>query len=208
MIYALNHDESGSERKKSEIAEKQQVFEKHISTLRYTGAVGSHRQKMDAMGATHTSVVETAGHFCRSYKTWGELLWHKDYEGHGRIPNNLFWWMNAINNIPRVPPKERSSRLEPRSLSGKVMLRQEQKAVNWMMDVVLKFLEALELVLDSFIGMLATSKACLQLLEHRRFVGCEEDSMRFSESLPSLVEVFASYFLSTEFNVAEKEKTM
>lgn len=60
-----------------------------------------------------------------------------------------------------------------------------------MIDVVSKFCEAGELLLNICAGTLATSKAFLQWPQYRRFVGCEKDSMCFVESLPSFVKVFA-----------------
>lgn len=67
-----------------------------------------------------------------------------------------------------------------------------------MVDLVSKFLKVGEQVLDTCADTLATIKPCLKLPEHRKFVPCEKNSMRFEDALSSLVKVYANQVLSSE----------
>lgn len=54
---------------------------------------------------------------------------------------------------------------------GMIMMRwPEQKSVNWIMDLILKFCKAGKVIVDTSSGTVATAKAVLQLLQHRHFV--------------------------------------
>lgn len=54
------------------------------------------------------------------------------------------------------------------------MLISEQESMEWMRDLMSKFSKSGELVLNNWSGTSATEKACLQLSDHCRFVGCEK----------------------------------
>lgn len=56
---------------------------------------------------------------------------------------------------------------------------------------VLRFYKAKELVVYTCAGTLATAKTCLQLPQHRCFVGFDMNLMFFEDSLPSVVKFFA-----------------
>lgn len=65
------------------------------------------------------------------------------------------------------------------------------KSVEWMTDLVSNLSIAGELVLNTCDGIFLTAKACLNLLQHRRFVGSEEDSACFQDAFSSLAEMYA-----------------
>lgn len=205
---AEDHEESGSESEEDETVEKQPVFEVEASALHCTSAVDNYQQITAAKWATHTTVVKTTIHFWRSGATCGEILGHTDYGRHGKILTNHLCWTNAMNNIMPVTPEEWLFCPELGSSGKKVMLWLEQKPVNWMMDAVSKFCKAGEVIVDTCTGMLATAKACLKLPQHRRFIGCEKDSMWFVGPLWSVLEVFARQFLNPESDLDGKEEVL
>lgn len=119
------------------------------------------------------------------------LLGHVDYEGHWKIATNNRWVTKPMNNIAPVPPEEQVLCALTDSPQKKMMLKSEQKSVEWTMDLACKLWNTVDLVLDTCTATLATARACSQLSEHRHFVGCEKDFAFFQDLFLSLVEVYA-----------------
>lgn len=86
------------------------------------------------------------------------------------------------------------------------MLRSGQKSVEYMMGRFLKYLEVGELELNTGSDTSSTTKGCLQVLEHLQFIGCENDSSSFQDTLPSLMEIFARHVFSPDANIAVSNK--
>lgn len=76
-----------------------------------------------------------------------------------------------MNNTSRVLPEENIFNDSTDGTENKVILRLEQKSVEWMMDSLSKFYTAKELVLDTWGYTSASAKACLRLPEYCRFLG-------------------------------------
>lgn len=124
------------------------------------------------------------------------------------MQTNQTWRTSGKNNIPRVPVHERLFNAAPGSSGNKVLLRPEQKSIDWMMDLVSKFTKPGELVVDNCTGTSATAKPCMLLPQHRRFVGCAKDSDCFQEVLPSVVEVFPRQIKGTNSDIEGKEEVV
>lgn len=69
-----------------------------------------------------------------------------------------------MNNIPRVSPCEKLICPDYRCFGEKVMLRPEQQAVNWTLDVVSNCYKVGELVMINFAGNPATGKAVSEMM--------------------------------------------
>lgn len=91
------------------------------------------------------------------------------------IPYNQPWRTSTMKNILRVSPEEQLFYPGPKSSSNNMMLRPDQKPVKWMMDVVLKFCKAEELIVSTCVEKLDTANDSFQVLQHRRLVRCEKD---------------------------------
>lgn len=152
--------------------------------------------------ALHTSVVETAIHFWKRGASWYEVVSHLDYKGHGNVPTNYRWWTNVLNNVLGVHGSQQVLRETSRSEGAAGMVRPEQKSIELMKDLLVKFSSPAEVVLDTCAGTFATAKVCMLLPEHRRFVGCEKDGECFSRSLGSVVEVYGKQFLNPKSDIA------
>lgn len=68
-----------------------------------------------------------------------------------------------MNNILRVPPKERLVCTAPGIAGKMVMLISEQKSVSWTIDLVSSLCKPGELVVDTCAGSLASARNYLQL---------------------------------------------
>lgn len=77
-----------------------------------------------------------------------------------------------------------------------MLLRLEQKSVEWLTDLVFKLCDAVEPVLNTCDGKFATAKARLQLPERRGDIGCETNTSCSKDAIPSQVEVYAKQVLS------------
>lgn len=89
-----------------------------------------------------------------------------------------------------------------------MVLRSEEKLVEWMTDRASKFRKAGELVLNTYTAILAAVKACFQLLEHCRFVDLEKYPACFQDALPLLMEVYAKQVITHESDIVGSEEAV
>lgn len=82
-----------------------------------------------------------------------------------------------------------------------VLLRPEQRSVEWIMDLVTKFCKAKELMLDSCACAFATLKAFLKRPKHRKLAGCVKDSACFQCALPLLVGAYTKQVSIAVYNI-------
>lgn len=92
-----------------------------------------------------------------------------------------------MSSIPRAPPQEQVFSVTSDIFKNKMILRLDQKLLEWIIDLVSNFSRAGGLVLDIRAGTLETTNASLQLSEHCRLVEREQDSVCFQYAVPSLV---------------------
>lgn len=93
------------------------------------------------------------------------------------------WWSNTKANVSSISPEERLFSESPGCLEKRLLLRPEQRSVEWMMDLVSKFCKAGGPVLATCASTSATAKAYLQPPEHRRFVGLSSTLLDFKMRL-------------------------
>ena len=60
------------------------------------------------------------------------------------------------------------------------MLRAKEKSVSLMMELVQRYSKPGDIVADFFVGTCTSAVACISLLDHRKFVGCDADSAAVS----------------------------
>jgi len=111
---------------------------------------------------------------------WGMV----NYRNAGYIPSRFKAWTNVIDNIPRITASETVKYLDKDK--KKVTLRPEQKTVALMQELIGRFSNQGDLVVDMFAGTFSTAVACLTMHhgQYRRFVGCEKFTDCFELSLP------------------------
>lgn len=82
----------------------------------------------------------------------------------------------------------------------------EQKFVEMMTDLLVKFRSPGDLVVDTCGRTFATAKACMLLREHRWFVSCDKDSKCSIQSIGSVVQVNARQLLNPQSDIEGSEK--
>lgn len=81
------------------------------------------------------------------------------------------------------------------------------KSVAWIEDLMAKFSDPRDLVMDPFSGTISKAKTCLSLRNHRWFISCDTDSECFDAALPILLQVFVKQvqheqsYITFDYNV-------
>lgn len=75
-----------------------------------------------------------------------------------------------------------------------------------MINLILKFSKAGEVMLDTRAETFATRKTCMLAPKHWRFVGCESDKACFEASISSATEVFEIKALNEEPGIFKTER--
>lgn len=103
-----------------------------------------------------------------------------DYPGH----------KNVINNVRGLEAGEQV-RIKDEDAEKVVSLRNEQKPVSLLKELISRFSQPGDLVVDLFGGTFSTAVACFSLRQHRRFLGCELDKRCFDHAFNHVCVQFA-----------------
>ena len=168
------------------------VFPSESNALHYVRSPGNYNSDPRTKRLHHMSMVDQAVHFWRNGPTHAELLAKTNYSVPPETCSSHPLWTNVIVNVERLQPGEVLYRERGAGPGAPQMLRPEQKSTKMLRDVIRKFTQPGDLVMDLFSGTAATAKACLSLDEHRRFVGCDIDGDCVNASMDSVLDVFAA----------------
>lgn len=99
-------------------------------------------------------------------------------------------YTNVINNVMDLLPGEK---LMARQADSKSMraLRPEQKSLALLMELISRFSNPGDIVIDLFGGTFSCANACMSLKQPRRFAGCEKDSECFRIAQDNVLRYFA-----------------
>ena len=150
----------------------------------------------------HASIAEHAIHFWKIGSGNNEALSSTDYSLKGFINSSHTGWTNVMDNITSVPHHEKVLMKTKEGIEG--MVRPEQKNVALMKELVSKFTSGGDVVVDLFGGTFSTAKACLDLPDHRIFVGSEMDQECVKLATPSLMAQFARQVLKKKTSILLK----
>ena len=95
------------------------------------------------------------------------------YELYGHVPSTYPAHSNVITGVPQLENGERVMR------DTRIALRNEQKPIALLKELIQRYSTAGSLVVDLFSGTFSTAISCVTLLKTRRFVGCEIDQECF-----------------------------
>lgn len=173
----------------------------------------------------HVNMQEMAIHFWKRGGSSSSAARTVNYH-HTTLTGSIYpSWTNVMTNIPRPTNEETIYAREediqpdtdgreegewdggdddPAGPSGevkKLMLRPEQKADIWLMDLVAKFSPVGGRVVDLFAGTYSVARACMKLPQHRQYIGCDIDENCFGYAEESLVETFARQLLNPKSDI-------
>lgn len=118
-----------------------------------------------------------------------------NYHSFNYVQSTFPGFKNVINNVPALLPGEqvRVPRAVPDGEPPKTQaLRPEQKPLALLKELICRFSQQGDLVVDLFSGTFSTAVAAFSLPQHRRFVGCELDTVCFQHAADSTLRRFAS----------------
>lgn len=169
----------------------ERTFHLDANLVHYTRARGNYCQDPRARNVGFISMVEVAVHFWKRGVPRQVMLNMVQYDTpHRYVPATQPGWVNVVDNIPRPDPDEVVYDTQT-GRSRRLKMRAEQKSVRWMMDIIARMTRPGDLVVDFTAGTFPVMKACMQLPQHRRFIGCDKDHHCVAAASPSVVFTFA-----------------
>lgn len=86
-------------------------------------------------------------------------------------------------------------------LIGQTLLCPTQKRVSTLKELIERYSKPGDIVADMFAGTLSTARACMEISEHRVFVGCDLDKECVTCAMPLVYETFARQLLDLKSTI-------
>ena len=126
-----------------------------------------------------------------------------NYKCFNYVPSQYPATRNIINNVMALVPGERHM---VKSGDTSRMLRPEQKCVSLLKELISRFSQAGDIVVDPFAGTFSTAIACFTLDKDngaRRFIGCEKDAVCFEHAKKKVIERYAGAIVNKQVDAAQ-----
>lgn len=137
-----------------------------------------------------SNAVEFAVHLKKNGLTFKEEEAMVNYHSFNYVPSTYPAWKNIIDNVKGLLPKEQ---VRCRMENGKTKhLRSEQKPIALLKEIISRFSQKGDIVVDFFSGTYSTAIACFSLPNHRLFIGCEADKMCHTHATNHVKQTFAT----------------
>jgi len=140
---------------------------------------------------TLASSTEFAVHVKKNGLPFKEELAMVNYVNFNYVASNYPGFKNVVNNVNRLLPGEQV-RVPKVGSDATCALRPEQKSLALLKELIARFSQPGDLVVDLFAGTFSAAIACFSLPNHRRFVGCELDPACYSHSAERVLRRFAT----------------
>jgi len=131
-----------------------------------------------------------------SYATEHSMV---NYKSFGYVDSSFSAMKNTIDNIPGLAQNEGITHPNPPPGKSR-LLRPEQKSVLLMKELVSRFSQPGDVVVDFFAGTFSTAVACFSLPQHRFFAGVEKDADCFQVARNHAEDRFAQNMCNPNFN--------
>lgn len=163
--------------------EEKKAFLLSKTPMLFIPQVGQYRQVLNHRKLTLANISEQALHVVRRvsrrhYKAAFDMV---SWTGQGYIPSSFPAHTNVMNNVPALSVGERFYRTDSKGASSSKgnrpqMLRPEQKSVLLLKELIARFSNPGDIVVDLFGGTFSTAIAALTLPDMRIFVGGDSDA--------------------------------
>ena len=134
--------------------------------------------------------AEYAVHVKKNGLPYSEESQMVNYRGFNHVKSTMQGYRNVIDNVKALVPGEQV-RMWDEDLKKSMPLRCEQKSIALMKEIICRFSQPNDIVLDTFAGTFSTAVACFQLPQPRRFIGCEADMECFNISRKHVLRRFS-----------------
>ena len=183
----------------------EKVFQVEPSPFLFVKKTGHHNNPR-RKNLHHVNVVEICVHFWRNGGAEQQRNKRLDYQtpsGYGETHPS---WTNVVTEVPIVTGEE-VIYLEGNGGTGNARkrLRPEQKPISLMKFLVNKFTKGGDLVVDTCAGTFSTLKACMEMDNHRRFIGTDMDENCAAMVEDSVIEMFATQLLNQKSDLITQD---
>ena len=142
---------------------------------------------------THKNCADYAFHAVKKHEGMEEAMKQVSWSAHGYVHSSVPPIFNVVDGVPRFAPGERilvqQERGEndsddeteghdsnPGTTGSRNMARAEQKNLALIMELIMRYTQPGDVVVDMFAGTCTTGVACMSLLDHRLFIGGDSDA--------------------------------
>ncbi|PXF46431.1 DNA adenine methyltransferase YhdJ [Gracilariopsis chorda] len=113
--------------------------------------------------------------------------------------------------MDQVPPMYNSEMLmwsvkTPDGIYTRKRVRPEQKCRALLKQLICRFSQPGDLVVEMFAGTFSTAMACVELPKHRNFVGCEPDKACFEHARNAAIVRFASIIREGQRDIEKSQE--
>lgn len=159
-----------------------------------------HRNNPARKSCALASAVDFALHVKKNGKYFAEEEKMVNYKQFGFVSSSFPGYKNVISD---VKGPERGERLMVPSSGTETArrLRPEQKPTSLLRELVSRFSQPSDIVVDLFAGTFSTAVACFTVPEHRVFIGCEPDPACFALAKSAVLKQFAKAALNPSTNI-------
>lgn len=186
------------------------VFSVDKAPMNFVNSPNNHKTAPHRSSCTLQGMVEYALHLKKNGLSYEEEAKMVNYKTFNYINSNFGGTKNVIDNIPVVAGREALVEKVAVSITdeedpdfGRVStrarrVRPEQKSVHLMKELVSRFSQGGDIVVDLFAGTFSLAFACFQLPQHRVFAGCELDEDCYDQAKNHFTTQLAHYLVDTE----------
>ena len=149
-----------------------------------------------------SNVAEMVIHVMKKGVQFKEGKQMVNYKCFNYVPSEYPATRNVINNVMGLIPGERHMVKDGDAYR---MLRPEQKCLSLLKELICRFSQAGDIVVDPFGGTFSTAIACFTLDSEngtRRFIGCEKDTVCFEHAKRKVIERYAAAMLNKQIKTS------
>lgn len=153
------------------------------------------------------SSVEYGVHVKKNGLPYSQEMRMINYHGFNHVKSTMQGYRNVIDKIKGLVRGEQVTYFNYESKEWRP-IRFEQKPIALLKELICRFSQPGDIVIDLFAGTFSTAIACFQLKDHRRFIGCEKDHDCFDVSRDNVVRRFSEMLLSGNGDIKMNENEL
>lgn len=123
-----------------------------------------------------------------------------NYENFNYVSSTFPAFSNIMDNVKGLLSGEQV-RIKIPENPRTCALRSEQKPVALLKELICRFSQPGDLVVDPFAGTFSTAFACMDLPNHRKFVSCEKDETCFSYAFTRILRHVSSLIVKVRTDI-------
>lgn len=176
----------------------------------FVNSPSNHKTNPGRSSCALQGMAEFALHVKKNGLNFEEEARMVNYKCFNYVQSSFDGRKNVLDNIPAVSGREVLTEKvaqtvvdeedpEYGTVSTKVKrVRPEQKSIQLLKELICRFSQPGDIIVDFFAGTFSTAMASFMLPEHRKFVGCELDDSCFHQAKAHFTAQFAHFLVNVE----------